>query len=113
MKVPHSGLVTVTGHLEDDGNSIIAKLAEKLNLRPERLRLIGKGKLLNGAQKLSAQGVVNNQKFLLIVLEDQSEVLQENDAMHNRIRSVKEDAVLLSAQGNKYMTVGRVFFEVN
>lgn len=76
------------------------------SIRPCSLRIIGKGKLLDAATSLASQGITNNQKFLVIVLEDDLKERQDKEGVHRRLQSAKDDALLLMDRDQKYMTVG-------
>lgn len=70
------------------------------------LRIIGKGKLLSADSSLASQGVGNNHKFMVIIMEEDEKGRKEKEGVHKRLQSAKDDAILLMQRENKYMTVG-------
>lgn len=70
------------------------------------LRIIGKGKLLSADSSLTSQGVGNNHKFMVIIMEEDEKGRKEKEGVHKRLQSAKDDAILLMQRENKYMTVG-------
>lgn len=100
-----NGTIRVTARLEDQGDVMLQEVADKLGIPKERLRIIGKGKLLDGGQSLASQGIKNNQKFMVIVMEEDEKGRTEKESVHRRLQSAKDDALLLMQRDSKYMTM--------
>lgn len=60
---------------------------------------------MDADQSLASQGVVNNQKFMLIIMEEDERGRKEKESVHRRLQSAKDDALLLMQRQNKYMTM--------
>lgn len=104
IKIPN-GTIRIETRLDEPGAVVMDKVAEKINVPKERLRIIGKGKLLTEETSLASQGVTNNQKFMVIIMEEEGGQLRKRDAVHKRLQEAKDDALLLMQRENKYMTV--------
>lgn len=60
---------------------------------------------MDAEKSLASQGVVNNQKFMVIIMEEDEKGRKEKESVHRRLQSAKEDALLLMQRENKYMTM--------
>ncbi|XP_055305346.1 NEDD8 ultimate buster 1 [Sitodiplosis mosellana] len=98
-------LITVQLKLDLMVEDLYTDIAGKLELSPNKLKLISAGKMLNRSQTLQDQGIQNNQQIMAIILEmDEKEAHKENGAF-DKLQEAKTDASKLLQKNDSYMDI--------
>lgn len=90
--------------LTDDARNLQELIAAKLEIPPEKIKVIANGKVLDSEKSMAEQGVKNNKQIMALISEDDATSAVEDP--YARIRKIRSEAeILLKNKSSGFLRV--------
>lgn len=104
IKVRVSGsipqILTIQVILDETASQLIDKVAEKVEIVKNRIKLISSGKVLENSKDLGSQGVKNGTQVMAVILSENLSELQEVEKRLKTLEKTKKDLQFLAGRSS-------------